>query len=93
MQKSTLLSQGAVCDAEDENSCTPLMFASMGNHPHSVKELLSHGANITRENIAGQTALSLAVRERATLAQTVLENHIAGLLQTIVGRHATEISD
>ena len=89
----TLLSKGAAVDAEDENSCTPLMFAAMGNHPHSVKELLAHGANITRENIAGQTALSLAVRERATLAQTVLENHVASLLQTLVGRQATEISD
>ena len=44
----TLLSKGALVDAEDENSCTPLMFAALGNHPHSVKELLQHGANITR---------------------------------------------
>ncbi len=33
---------------KDENGCTPLMFASMKNHPHSVKELLVNGADITR---------------------------------------------
>ena len=65
----TLLSKGAAVDAEDENSCTPLMFAAMGNHPHSVKELLLKGANMTRENIAGQTA----VRDRARLAHTSLK--------------------
>ena len=78
-----LLNYGAKVDCLDENSCTPLMFAAMGNHPHSVNELLTHGANITLTNINDQSALALAVRERATLAQTVLENHIASLLKNI----------
>ena len=31
-----ILFQGAQSDCEDENSCTPLMFAAMRNHPGSV---------------------------------------------------------
>ena len=59
------------------------MFAAMGNHPHSVNELITHGANITLTNINGQSALALAVRSRATLSQTVIENHIASLLKNL----------
>jgi len=89
-----LLTYGAKVDALDENSCTPLMFAAMANHPHSVNELLTHKANITLTNINGQSALALAVRERATLAQTVLENHIANLLKSLTGsRHVQEPND
>ena len=79
-----LLNFGAKPDCLDENSCTPLMFAAMGNHPHSVNELLGHGADVTLTNIVGQSALSLAVREKALMAQTVMENHIAGLLKNMM---------
>ena len=48
------------------SSCTPLMFASMCNHPHVVNELLCSGASLTLTNINGHSALALAVKHVST---------------------------
>jgi ankyrin repeat protein len=61
---------------QDENGCTPLMFAAMKNQPHCVNELLMQGADFTRRNLNGDTAVSLAMRNSARAAQVVLENSI-----------------
>jgi len=76
-----LLKSGAYVDCEDENGCTPLMFAAMKNHPHCVNEMLLHGADVTRKNINGDTAFSMALRLSSRAAQTVLENHIQGKIE------------
>ena len=52
----------------------------MKNHPHCVNELLLHGADLTRRNVNGDTAVSLAMRNSARAAQTVLENSILAAL-------------
>ena len=46
----------------DENQCTPLMFASMQNHPHCVNELLINGEDFTQTDFNGDNALSLAMQ-------------------------------
>ena len=71
-----LLRAGAAVDCQDENCSTPLMFATMNRHPHCVHELLLSGADLTRRNINGDTAFSLALKHEARNVQTVLENHI-----------------
>ncbi|XP_023334156.1 DNA-binding protein RFXANK-like [Eurytemora carolleeae] len=76
-----ILKHGAFVDTEDENGCTPLMFAAMKNHPHVVNELLAHNADITRRNINDDTAYSLAVRNGARLAQTVIEHSIISVME------------
>ena len=81
-----LISHGANVDAVDENSYTPLMFAAMGNHPHTVNELLVHKANFTLTNINGDSALKLAITEKAPLAQTVIENYMLSLIKGISGK-------
>lgn len=81
-----LLKQGAEVDPEDENGCTPLMFAALKNHAHCVNELLGHGADFARNNVEGETALSLAVRQRSLQAQCVIENHICTALKSLVCR-------
>ena len=60
------------------------MFAAMQNHPHSVNELLSHGADFTKSDFNGETALSLAVQNGSKLAQRVLESHILSVLKGMV---------
>ena len=81
-----LINHGAKVDVLDENSYTPLMFAAMGNHPHTVNELLIHKANFTLTNINGDSALKLAITENAPLAQTVIENHMLSLIKGISGK-------
>jgi len=71
-----LLRNGAQVDCEDENSCTPTMFATINKHPHCVHELIGNGADVTKRNINGDTAYSLAVKNGARNVQTVLENHM-----------------
>ena len=71
-----LLKNGAYVDAEDENGCTPLIFACMKNHPHCVNELIQNGADLSRRNINGDSPYSLTVKNNARLAQTVLENSL-----------------
>jgi len=75
-----LLRSGAQVDCEDENSCTPTMFASINSHPHCVHELVISGADLTKRNINGDTAYSLAVKHGARGVQTVLENHMLAAL-------------
>ena len=70
----------------DENSYTPLMFAAMGNHPHTVNELLVNKANFTLTNVNGDSALKLAMSEKAPLAQTVLENYMLSLIKGMTGK-------
>jgi ankyrin repeat protein len=72
---------------QDENGCTPLMFAAMKNHPHCVNELLLHGADLTRRNVNADTAVSLAMRNSARAAQTVLENSILAALSSNSAAH------
>ena len=79
-----MINHGSEVDALDENDCTPLMFAAMQNHPHSVNELLSHGADFTKSDFNGETALSLAVQNGSKLAQRVLENHVLSVLKGMV---------
>ena len=74
-----MLSHGAQVDALDENSYTPLMFAAMGNHPHTVNELLLNKANFILTNINGDPALKLAIKEKSFLAQKVVEDHMVSL--------------
>ena len=59
-------------------SCTPLMFASMSNHPHVVNELLGSGASLTLTNINGHSALALAVKSVSTAAAF----HLVGLFKS-----------
>ena len=79
-----LINHGAEIDALDENDCTPLMFAAMQNHPHCVNELLSHGADFTKSDFNGETALSLAVNGGSKMAQRVLESHVLSVLKGMV---------
>ena len=79
-----LINHGAEIDALDENDCTPLMFAAMQNHPHCVNELLSHGADFTKSDFNGETALSLAVNNGSKMAQRVLESHVLSVLKGMV---------
>ena len=83
-----LLGHGAHVDSLDENSYTPLMFAAMGNHPHTVNELLVHKANFTLTSINGDSALKLAITEKAPLAQTVIENYMLSLIKGISGKNS-----
>uniref|UniRef100_A0A1B0CMP8 Uncharacterized protein n=1 Tax=Lutzomyia longipalpis TaxID=7200 RepID=A0A1B0CMP8_LUTLO len=55
---------------------TALMYAAGGNHPHTCNELIAFHPDLTESNENGDTAYSLAIRNKASLAQTVLENHI-----------------
>ena len=75
-----LLRSGAQVDSEDENGCTPTMFATINKHPHVVYDLIASGADVTKRNINGETAYSLAVKHGARNVQTVLENHMLAAL-------------
>ncbi len=80
---------GANVDSLDENSCTPLMFAAMRNHPHAVNELLLHGADVAAANINGDTAMSLAIKCDSQQAQAVLEQHLVGVIKGLVEGNKT----
>lgn len=56
------------------------MYAAAGNHPHTTNELLANHLNITATNEHGDSAYSLAVHNRAPLAQAVLENYLVSML-------------
>ena len=78
-----MLSHGAQVDALDENGYTPLMFAAMINHPHTVNELLLNKANFILTNINGDPALKLAIKDKSLLAQKVIEDHMVSLFMKI----------
>ena len=59
------------------------MFAAMGNHPHTVNELLLNKANLILTNINGDSALKLAIKENSLLAQKVIEDHMVSLFMTM----------
>jgi len=76
-----LLVRGARPDAADCNGCTPLMFAAAENHPHACNELLAAGADVAAVNLCDDTAISLAIKREAHMAQAVLEQHVMGLMK------------
>ncbi|KAJ3098119.1 hypothetical protein HDU97_004303 [Phlyctochytrium planicorne] len=47
-------------DLQDENGMTPLMLACIGGQPDIAKELIDKGANKSKKNKDGKTALQLA---------------------------------
>ena len=56
-----LIEMSASFESEDQ-SFTPLMWATWHNHPKIIKELVRHKANIDHINLSGDTALSIAIR-------------------------------
>nr|WP_315186135.1 ankyrin repeat domain-containing protein [uncultured Albidiferax sp.] len=61
-QLNDLLARGAPLDAADTEGRTPLMLATIHNHPEMVQRLLAAGANVTLVDRSGSTALAHARR-------------------------------
>lgn len=53
--------QGAPSDCEDENGCTPIMFAAMRNHPGSVPRLNLMSCSIFWTIVGGTPTLSFHI--------------------------------
>ena len=75
-----LLQNGADVHHMDIVGNTALMYAAAGNHPHTSNELLAFSFDMTTTNENGDTAYSLALKNNATLSQSVLENYIVQFL-------------
>lgn len=59
---AALLEAGAAADRKDIDHCTPMMTAAGARLPEVVKMLLAAGGNPNTVSRAGQTALTLAIR-------------------------------
>ncbi len=74
-----LLDKGALIDVQTEWGYTPLMKAAENNRLHNVEVLLRHGARVdlrTKTTTAGETALSLAVKNgHAAVVGKLLDYH------------------
>ena len=57
----TLLNVGVRADEVDEGGCTPLVLAARGRYVGCVSYLIEHGADITKQDKSGKTALSIIV--------------------------------
>lgn len=75
-----LLQKNAEANTLDIVGSTPLMYAAALNHPHTCNELLMKNCDITLENENGDTAYSLAVENKATLSQAILEQYLYAVL-------------
>ncbi|KAG5667417.1 hypothetical protein PVAND_015398 [Polypedilum vanderplanki] len=65
----------------DIDGNSPLHFAAFGNFPHSTNEILQSGkANILQSNSDGKSAYTLAIENKAHLAQAVIENYISSII-------------
>lgn len=61
---AALISSGSVdVNRGGDNGVTPLMFAAVGGHAHSVRVLLGKGASVSVADVDGCTALLLAAQE------------------------------
>ena len=69
-----LLARGAPLDAADAEGRTPLMLATIYNHPEMVQRLLAAGANVALVDHSGSTALAHARRlGRGRIAELIEE--------------------
>ena len=68
-----LLRAGATVDATDNEGMTALMHAVQAGAIEHARILLSHGANVTLTNAAGQTPLDLAGRSSERMKTLILE--------------------
>ncbi|WP_208873125.1 ankyrin repeat domain-containing protein, partial [Fretibacterium fastidiosum] len=56
---------GAATDVPDDGGTTPLMVAAASDNPEVVKTLLASGADPSRTDRTGRSALSYAVLKNA----------------------------
>lgn len=69
---AALIRQGAAPDTVNAAGLTPLMWAAREGHSELVRELLDAGADLTRTDASGRTALVHAVRGGSLKAAAML---------------------
>ena len=77
MLLTELLARGVNVDASDGLGSTPLMYAVDHNDRDIIIDLLNAGADANHQNLAGNTALHLAVAQRNGVNMTLLLDHDA----------------
>src|SRR3546814_2567226 len=72
-----LLEHGARVDEENRDGRTPLMTAAIKGHLPAVRTLIDAGADVTRSDYTGRTALDLAREGRSRQVEQALEQAAA----------------
>jgi len=90
-QVTEALSRGAKAEDQDEDGCTPLMYAAERNpDPAAVVALLKAGARIDDRDPSGRTSLMLAARRSRSpgVVASLLASGASGQLKSRAGRTA-----